>query len=130
MNTILWLSDGFINVPSINLTFQAISSGLHYKAAQTVCVEGSGHLIYLNTAAKQSYITDHLSNAGISAEFHIGGQMLNAVTPTWLDGTAIVNPPWAPGEPHNNAKCISMIIPSGEWKDDDCTAVKQYICEK
>ncbi|XP_046574920.1 macrophage mannose receptor 1-like [Haliotis rubra] len=124
------LSDGFISVPSIHLTFRASSTGSSWSSARTICGENSGHLIYLNTAAKQTYIIDHLSNTGISAEFYIGAFLHNGVTPMWMDGTTIVNPPWAPNEPHNNAKCISMIIPSGEWKDDDCTVLKQYICEK
>ncbi|XP_067687114.1 uncharacterized protein [Haliotis asinina] len=124
------LNDGFINVPSIHLTFRTSSTGLSWSDARTVCGENNGHLIYLNTAAKRSHIIAHLSGLGISDEFYIGAIMQNGITPFWMDGTRIVNPPWASNEPHNNAKCVLLIIPSGRWKDDDCSLVRQYICEQ
>ncbi|XP_046332525.2 protein let-653-like [Haliotis rufescens] len=126
--TAVVLSTGFTYVPSLHLTFKASSPVTNGKDAQRLCAGQNGHLIYLKTAARRTFITEYLSNTGIS-EFYIGAYMVDALTATWSDGTPVVNPPWAPSEPHQDAKCISMIIPSGEWKDVACTQIMHYICE-
>uniref|UniRef100_A0A8C1F6R6 Uncharacterized protein n=1 Tax=Cyprinus carpio TaxID=7962 RepID=A0A8C1F6R6_CYPCA len=51
---------------------------------------------------------------------------------TWMDGSPFRYINWASGNPDDyyNEDCLSILINSGAWNDDDCDNKRGYICKR
>uniref|UniRef100_A0A673AXW7 C-type lectin domain-containing protein n=1 Tax=Sphaeramia orbicularis TaxID=375764 RepID=A0A673AXW7_9TELE len=103
-----------------------------WSDARRDCVEEGGDLVSVNSAEEEQYIISRLdSPTGIS--LWMGGH--DSVTEggwEWTDGSPFRYIRWNAGNPdnYNGEDCLSILINSGFWNDDNCNAKRGYICKR
>ncbi|KAK6167676.1 hypothetical protein SNE40_021646 [Patella caerulea] len=96
--------------------------------AMARCQQDGGYL-YVGNTAEKFQIIQGLDSSSYN-NVYIGGTRLGQEW-TWMDGSAINNMVWHPGEPSNlNEKCAAIIYGSQNAAlDISCTAKRKFICE-
>lgn len=96
---------------------------LNQTAAAQVCESKGSHLVFINSAAENSFLVSHI---GTSSQFWIGYNGAPA-TPVWSDGSAIVFENFDQAQTHD---CAVLKTGSSAWRTLVCSDVKRYICER
>ncbi|MBQ4537716.1 MAG: cellulose binding domain-containing protein, partial [Lachnospiraceae bacterium] len=100
-----------------------VNKGMSWTNAQAYCNELGGHLVIINNAEEQAFLTDLMARKGTQNTYYIGLSGENNQC-SWVDGTPLSYQNWAPGEPNNSSEnVIHMyvrdygIAHAGEWND-------------
>ncbi len=115
------------------------AGGESFDTANSNCTSWGYHLVYVNSAAEQSFVWGQARARGV-VDWWIG--MTDTATEgryLWLDGAvvwesgaAVSFHSFRDGDPgtHGDEDCIEMDGPTeGMWADGACTQVQPYVCE-
>ncbi|XP_021380144.1 brevican core protein-like [Mizuhopecten yessoensis] len=117
---------------SVGLCYKLYNVQRTYADAQTACNTDGGHLIRIDTEAKQDYIRYILQSTGSP---HMYIEATDEVTEgvfMWGDGRPINYTNWFATEPNNEAgveNCVMLANANFEWYDIPCNSPNTYICE-
>ncbi|KAG7480597.1 hypothetical protein MATL_G00057920 [Megalops atlanticus] len=115
--------------------YQLSTKRANWHNAQQNCDQMGAHLIVINNAEEQEFITDLLS----VNSYWIGLIEREEGHWTWVDGTDFATTPqfWHVGQPDdwdvvvNGEDCGQIQYdPDPRWNDADCTLRHLYICEQ
>lgn len=111
-----------------------------WQKAREFCQLQNGDLAIIDSRDKENatltHLRNHIEQSQSSKGFWIGlRDVKEEGTWRWLDESLLLEGYWKDGEPNNNnnADCAAMYV--GEnlfkaWKDNKCTDVYKWICEK
>ena len=108
--------------------------------AQQNCVAWGGNLVTINDAAEQTFVHG-LAGAtsfwiGMNDRAAEAGTNQTSANWVWASGETPTYKQWMGGEPDGNGAdpiddCVFLSVPSGGvWRDFDCNATAEYVCEK
>nr|XP_020506487.1 macrophage mannose receptor 1-like [Labrus bergylta] len=104
-----------------------------WAEARADCLNQGGDLVSITDPFEQAFIQGviQLSPTGIS--LWMGGH--DSVTEggwEWVDGSPFRYIRWSAGNPDNyyGEDCLSVLINSGYWNDDNCENKRGYICKR
>jgi lectin-like protein len=118
--------------------FVLVSTPVGWQGAVAGCQARGMALVAVTTLERDAFIATLSSGAvwigGRDASFFMVPGFANAAGNvfTWLDGSAVANLNWAPGEPDAAAGefCIEKSDGTGEpWFERACTELEPYVCE-
>uniref|UniRef100_A0A3Q3G138 C-type lectin domain-containing protein n=1 Tax=Kryptolebias marmoratus TaxID=37003 RepID=A0A3Q3G138_KRYMA len=104
----------------------------NWRDAEARCVSEQGHLVSFQRQEELSFLTViQQTPTGIS--LWMGGH--DSVTEggwEWTDGSPFRYIHWNTGNPdnYNGEDCLSILINSGYWNDDNCQNKRGYICKR
>ncbi|KAJ7986772.1 hypothetical protein DPEC_G00331850 [Dallia pectoralis] len=101
--------------------------------ARADCVNQGGDLISITERFEQAFIQTQVQQAPTGVSVWMGGH--DSVTEggwEWTDGSPFRFINWNAGNPDDyaNEDCLSMLINSGLWNDDNCDYNRGYICKR
>ncbi|XP_023696399.2 hepatic lectin-like [Paramormyrops kingsleyae] len=110
--------------------YQISSKKLSWEGAEKKCVEMGAHLIVINDAEEQKFI----SRNDLAEQLWIGlVERENEDKWSWVDGTDFTTTPkfWDSGQPDNwfQQEDCGQLHGSGLWNDAECSLFYKYICE-
>ncbi|XP_033753741.1 C-type lectin mannose-binding isoform-like [Pecten maximus] len=117
---------------SIDLCFKLYNVPRTHADAQAACNVDGGHLIRVDTQAKQDYIRHVLQTHASPYMFIEATDEATEGIFLWGDGRTVAYTDWFSTEPNNEAgieNCIMLANSNYEWYDTPCDALKTYICE-
>ncbi|KAJ8338950.1 hypothetical protein SKAU_G00357360 [Synaphobranchus kaupii] len=101
--------------------------------ARTDCVNQGGDLISITEPFEQSFIQAQVQQIATGVAMWMGGHDSVAEGGwEWTDSSPFRYINWAGGNPDNyyGEDCLSMLINSGYWNDDNCAHRRGYICKR
>ncbi|XP_056022926.1 macrophage mannose receptor 1-like isoform X2 [Ostrea edulis] len=115
--------------------FYFIGELLTWQSAEDKCQQMGAHLISIDDANEQKFITGLIKPDGIWGSVWIGA---NSRTEgrgfQWTDGGAFVYYNWFPGDPESqiegDEECVAMFISNSLWTDNSCQQLHSAVCEK
>ncbi|XP_060077721.1 ladderlectin-like [Ylistrum balloti] len=117
---------------SVQLCFKINYIARTRANAQAACNSDGGHLIRVDTEAKQNYIRSVLQAAGSSHMYIDASDELTEGVFLWGDGRPVNYSDWFSSEPNNEdgvENCVMLANVNYEWYDVPCHSSKAYICE-
>uniref|UniRef100_A0A8C9TZN5 C-type lectin domain-containing protein n=1 Tax=Scleropages formosus TaxID=113540 RepID=A0A8C9TZN5_SCLFO len=100
----------------------------NWEDAETYCGNQNGHLASIHSEEEISFLS---VPTGIS--MWMGGH--DSITEggwEWTDGSPFRYVHWADGNPDDyyGEDCLSILVNSGKWNDDNCDYERGYICKR
>ncbi|XP_030005898.1 macrophage mannose receptor 1 [Sphaeramia orbicularis] len=104
-----------------------------WAEARADCVNQGGDLISITDPFEQAFIQGLIQQSPTGISLWMGGH--DSVTEggwEWTDGSPFRYIRWNAGNPdnYNGEDCLSILINSGFWNDDNCNAKRGYICKR
>nr|XP_021324868.1 galactose-specific lectin nattectin-like [Danio rerio] len=101
--------------------------------ARSDCLNQGGDLLSITEPFEQGYIQAVIQNIPTGVSLWMGAH--DQVTEggwTWTDGSPFRYINWAAGNPDDyyGEDCLSILINSGAWNDDNCENKRGYICKR
>ncbi|CAK8681517.1 unnamed protein product [Clavelina lepadiformis] len=103
--------------------------------AEKNCTEKGGHLVAIHSQDENFLLLSRATRT-FATTFWIGLKDtagLDGRSFTWADGSILDYVNWVDGEPNNfedQEDCAEMHTNSGQWNDDNCGIMNNFICEK
>ncbi|XP_062571892.1 macrophage mannose receptor 1-like [Saccostrea cucullata] len=115
--------------------FYFISKLLTWSSAEYECRKRGAHLISIDDAEEQAFITGVLKSIDVGGSVWIGANSrTEGVGFQWTDGDPFVFYNWFPGEPESqlegDEECVAMFISNSLWTDNSCQQLHSAVCEK
>ncbi|XP_056022925.1 macrophage mannose receptor 1-like isoform X2 [Ostrea edulis] len=115
--------------------FFFIGELLTWQSAEDKCQQMGAHLISIDDANEQKFITGLIKPKGVWGSVWIGA---NSRTEgrgfQWTDGGAFVYYNWFPGDPESqlegDEECVAMFVSNSLWTDNSCQQLHSAVCEK
>uniref|UniRef100_A0A673L5J8 C-type lectin domain-containing protein n=1 Tax=Sinocyclocheilus rhinocerous TaxID=307959 RepID=A0A673L5J8_9TELE len=106
----------------------------NWQDAENYCVAQNGHLVSIHnqeTPFEQGFIQAQIQSVPTGVSLWMGAH--DSITEggwMWTDGSPFRYINWASGNPDDyyNEDCLSILINSGAWNDDNCENKRGYIC--
>ncbi|XP_061173496.1 macrophage mannose receptor 1-like [Saccostrea echinata] len=115
--------------------FYFISKLLTWSSAEYECRKRGAHLISIDDAEEQAFITGVLKSIDVDGSVWIGANSrTEGVGFQWTDGDPFVYYNWFPGDPESqlegDEECVAMFISNSLWTDNSCQQLHSAVCEK
>ncbi|XP_035247102.1 macrophage mannose receptor 1 [Anguilla anguilla] len=105
----------------------------NWADARADCINQGGDLISITEPFEQSFIQAQVQQIPTGVAMWMGGHDSIAEGGwEWTDASPFRYINWAAGQPDNyyGEDCLSMLINSGYWNDDNCAYQRGYICKR
>uniref|UniRef100_A0A8C1F879 C-type lectin domain-containing protein n=1 Tax=Cyprinus carpio carpio TaxID=630221 RepID=A0A8C1F879_CYPCA len=96
----------------------------NWQDAENYCVAQNGHLVSIHKQETVSFLTGSVPT-GISLWMGAHDSITEGEDNLCLSFTVKGNP-----DDYYNEDCLSILINSGAWNDDDCDNKRGYICKR
>lgn len=112
-------------------------TALAQPSAEALCISMGGHLVTINSAPENTFVSGHASGIGFGATW-IGYTDVAAENQfVWANGQSTTFTGWCPGEPNNagagGEHCVHINWGCGDgtlaWNDFPCDAAQPFVCE-
>uniref|UniRef100_A0A8C6S314 C-type lectin domain-containing protein n=1 Tax=Neogobius melanostomus TaxID=47308 RepID=A0A8C6S314_9GOBI len=115
------------------LELSKFSPAMKWQDAEAHCTKEQGHLVSIHSEEEHSFITGIVQQSPTGISLWMGGH--DSITEggwEWTDGSPFRYIHWNAGNPDDyfGEDCLSILINSGYWNDDNCDNKRGYICEK
>ncbi|KAL0965897.1 hypothetical protein UPYG_G00287390 [Umbra pygmaea] len=105
----------------------------NWADARHDCVNQGGDLVSITEPFEQAFIQSQVHQISMGVSIWMGGH--DSFTEggwEWTDGSPFRYINWNAGNPDDYAgeDCLSMLINSGFWNDDNCDYQRGYICKR
>ncbi|XP_062372378.1 L-selectin-like [Sardina pilchardus] len=101
-----------------------VTDSKNWTDAQSYCRENHTDLASVRNQAENDQVEQVRRALGRSAYFGL----FRAAWSEWSDGSSSSFRYWNSGEPNNVGVVCTVIMPSGQWKDEDCGHPRPFIC--
>ncbi|XP_061172826.1 macrophage mannose receptor 1-like isoform X2 [Saccostrea echinata] len=127
--------DGWRDTPNSDSCYMFKKEMITWSAAEDTCVKMGAHLISIDNAHEQGYITGFLQSSVVYNTVWIGANTRSRHNGfRWSSGSPFVFYNWFPGQPDGQSsgseECVSMFSINGKWSDVSCGQKHYFICEK
>ncbi|XP_067232917.1 C-type mannose receptor 2-like [Chanodichthys erythropterus] len=124
-----WVADPFNDYCYLFTTL----SMRKWADARADCVNQGGDLISITEPFEQGFIQAQIQTVPTGVSLWMGAH--DSITEggwTWTDGSPFRYINWAAGNPDDyyGEDCLSILINSGAWNDDNCENKRGYICKR
>jgi hypothetical protein len=107
-----------------NHAYRPFFPGGAFDVAQTTCQTSGGHLIVIEDAEEQGFVTSQFFGT-----LWLGAKADPSGPPRWSTGRPMSYQNFAPSEPNlANGICLSL-SPDGFWRDRNCDEGHGFVCE-
>jgi hypothetical protein len=96
-----------------------------WGAASAHCQSLGGYLAAISSAQENQLVVDHMPG-----ESWIGGERDPINSWLWVNGERFCFEPWHRGEPSPGEDCIEVSNADGTWNNNECTEIRDYVCER
>ncbi|XP_072570731.1 uncharacterized protein [Paramormyrops kingsleyae] len=105
----------------------------NWASAHADCVNQGGNLLSITEPFEQAFIQAQIQVIPIGVALWMGGH--DSVTEggwEWNDGLPFRYVHWAAGQPDDyfGEDCLSILVNTGYWNDDNCDHQRGYICKR
>lgn len=107
--------------------YEIVRTGSTYSSANNTCSRKGGHVLYINSAAEQSFITSIVS----SGRYWIGATYSSSTGWTWAGGSSVLYSNWYGETPASSTEKYAYIDAStGYWhnseRSNSCFVIVEY----
>ncbi|KPP79615.1 macrophage mannose receptor 1-like, partial [Scleropages formosus] len=105
----------------------------NWADARADCVNQGGNLLSITKPVEQAFIQTQIQTVPTGISMWMGGH--DSITEggwEWTDGSPFRYVHWADGNPDDyyGEDCLSILVNSGKWNDDNCDYERGYICKR
>ncbi|XP_041375158.1 C-type lectin BML-2-like [Gigantopelta aegis] len=126
--------DGYVLLDSVNVCFKAFNQKKSANDARDICSQSGDRLIILDTAEKNTAVSDYMV-VHPGSDFYIIGlrdEQTEGVY-IWNSGVTATFLKWNDGEPNSqggNEDCVVLQTSRSSFHDITCTDARHFMCEK